>query len=251
MREKPIIGITSTVLDIELEGEINPSVQANHQYVKTVIEIGGIPIVIPVSNEEVAKECVDICDGIIFTSGEDVHPTNYDQAPSEEIKQMNIARDETEITLVKHAVEKGIPLLGTCRGLGIINVSLGGTMKQDIEQENDKSSSHNQEASRKIPSHKVQIKEDSHLFQLINEKEVKVNSKHHQAVDELADCLRVAATADDDIIEAVEAKDKDKFILGLQFHPEELYASDTGFLNLLLGFRRECEKQMKKEKSKQ
>ncbi|MGN1402402.1 MAG: gamma-glutamyl-gamma-aminobutyrate hydrolase family protein [Bacillus sp. (in: firmicutes)] len=240
MKKKPLIGITSSVLDIEIKGEINPCVQANHAYVKAIIEVGGIPIVIPVSNAEMAKVYADLCDGIVFTSGEDVHPSNYDAAPSEELMQINIARDETEIPLAKYAVEKKIPIIGTCRGLAVINVALGGTMKQDIEKKSKKIE-HNQTENRKLATHDIHIEEDSHLLQLLNNNKAMVNSKHHQAIDQLADSLTVAATAKDGVIEAVEAKEKDRFILGLQFHPEELFSSDTGMLNLLIGFRRACQ----------
>lgn len=244
MSKKPIIGITSSLLDIEIKGETNPCVQANHQYVKAVIEIGGIPIVIPVANDEIAERCVDLCDGIIFTSGEDIHPSNYDDIPTEKLKQVNIARDETELAVANYALKKKIPIIGTCRGLGVINVALGGSMKQDIEGKSNKKIAHNQEEDRKLATHEIFIKKDSHLFSLLGEEKAMVNSKHHQAIKKLSSSLRVAATAKDDVIEAVEAKDKDLFILGLQFHPEELFATDTGMLNLLIGFRKECEKRM-------
>ncbi|MFC4023416.1 gamma-glutamyl-gamma-aminobutyrate hydrolase family protein [Oceanobacillus longus] len=236
MKKKPIIGITSSIMDIEIKGEINPAVHTNHQYVKSVTEIGGIPIVIPVSNEDMAKEYVNLCDGIIFTSGEDVDPSRYNQDPSDELQKINFARDETELPLVKYAVDKKIPIMGTCRGLAIINVALGGTMKQHLESE------HHQEAYRKLPTHEINIEEDSQLFHLFGEKKAMVNSKHHQAVDQLADSLTVAATSEDNVIEAVEAKKKNQFILGLQFHPEELFAVDTKMLNLLMRFREACEK---------
>ncbi|WP_249869475.1 gamma-glutamyl-gamma-aminobutyrate hydrolase family protein [Oceanobacillus saliphilus] len=235
-KKKPIIGITSSILDIELKGEVNPAVHTNHQYVKAVTEIGGIPIVIPVSNEDMAKAYVDICDGIIFTSGEDVDPARYNQEPEEELQAINFARDETELPLVKYAVDKKIPIMGTCRGLAIINVALGGTMKQDLESE------HHQEAYRKLPTHEIHIEEDSQLYHLFGQKKAMVNSKHHQAVDKLADSLSIAAISDDNVIEAVESNEEDQFILGFQFHPEELFAVDSKMLNLLMRFREACEK---------
>jgi putative glutamine amidotransferase len=238
---KPIIGITSSVLDIEIKGEVNPCVQVNHQYVKAVLEIGCTPIVIPVGNDDMAKHILELCDGVLFSSGEDVHPSFYDESPTEDLKQLNIARDEMEISLAKLAVDKNLPIIGTCRGLGIINVALGGTMKQDIEKTN-KDIAHNQKTSRKLATHDISIKKDSHLYGLLGEETAVVNSKHHQAIDKLAPSLKVAATAHDDVIEAVEAKDPDQFILGLQFHPEELFADDTGMLNLLMGFKKACQK---------
>ncbi|WP_212925128.1 gamma-glutamyl-gamma-aminobutyrate hydrolase family protein [Oceanobacillus sp. J11TS1] len=240
-KNKPIIGITSTILDIEIKGEVNPSVQTNHQYVKTVNEIGGLPIVLPVTNKEIAKDYAELCDGIIFTSGEDISPSKYNKPPLEGLQKPHITRDEVELPLAKYAVENKIPILGTCRGLGVINVALGGSMKQNIETK-DRPFSHNQEISRKLPSHQIAIKEDSHLYQLLGIKHAMVNSKHHQAIEDLADSLKVAAVAEDGVIEAVEAKDKDLFILGLQFHPEELYDQDTNMLNLLMLFREACEK---------
>ncbi len=230
-------------MDMKVKGEINPAVHTNHQYVKSVTEIGGIPIVIPVSNAALAKEYVSICDGIIFTSGEDVDPSRYNQDPSEELQKINFARDETELPLVQYAVDKNIPIMGTCRGLAVINVALGGTMNQNLEAE------HIQEAYRKLPTHEINIMEDSQLFHLFGEKKAMVNSKHHQAIDQLADCLKVTAVSEDNVIEAVEAKDKGQFILGLQFHPEELFAVNTKMLHLLMSFQQACVKNRDKNKT--
>ncbi|MFS0780241.1 gamma-glutamyl-gamma-aminobutyrate hydrolase family protein [Bacillus sp. 1P06AnD] len=236
---RPIIGITSSVLDIEIKGETNPCVQVNHQYVKAIKDTGGLPIVIPVGDEETAKQTIDLCDGLFLSSGEDVFPLYYDENPSDRLKMINVERDQMEQTLVKYAMEKKMPIIGTCRGLGTLNTALGGSMIQDIEKDHN-AIKHNQKNSRKQPSHKIEIKTGSRLHQLMKSSSANVNSKHHQAIKEVAPSCKVAASAEDGVVEAIEGKDPSQFILGLQFHPEELYEKDEKMKNILTGFIEAC-----------
>lgn len=238
-KNRPIIGITSSVLDIEILGETNPCVQVNYQYAKAIADVGGLPIVIPVGDEETARESIDLCDGLFLTSGEDVSPMYYDEQPSDLLKMVNIQRDQMEQTLVKFAMQKKIPIIGTCRGLGTLNTALGGSMMQDIER-NHRKVQHNQDISRKKPSHEIQIKEGTLLHKLLRNSTAKVNSKHHQAVKDVADSCRIAATAPDGVIEAIEWKDPSQFVLGLQFHPEELYEIDEDMRHLLEKYIEAC-----------
>ncbi|WP_050616139.1 gamma-glutamyl-gamma-aminobutyrate hydrolase family protein [Bacillus testis] len=236
---RPVIGITSSVLDIEILGETNPCVQANHQFVKAVLDAGGMPIIIPVGNRIMARQCIELCDGLFLTSGEDVFPMFYDEKPTHLIKMINVGRDHMERMLIKYAMKKRIPIIGVCRGFGSLNTALGGSMVQDIESD-VRYIQHNQMISRKEPTHDLHIKEGTLLHRLMGISHAKVNSKHHQAVKRVADPCRVVATAPDGIIEAIEGKDPTHFILGLQFHPEELYEKDDSMRQLLKGYIEAC-----------
>ncbi|MGM9925768.1 MAG: gamma-glutamyl-gamma-aminobutyrate hydrolase family protein [Bacillus sp. (in: firmicutes)] len=237
--KRPIIGITSSTIDIEILGETNPCVQVNHQYAHAIKEVGGLPIVIPIGDEETAKLSIDLCDGLFLTSGEDVFPLYYDEEPTSELKMLNIERDQMEQTLVKYALEKKIPIIGTCRGLGTLNTALGGSMVQDITKD-EKEVGHLQKSSRKLPNHEISIEDGSMLHRLMGCTKANVNSKHHQAVKEVAPSCRAVAAAEDGVIEAIEGKDPSHFVLGLQFHPEELFEKDECMKDLLCGYIEAC-----------
>ncbi len=125
------------------------------------------------------------------------------------------ARDELEFELIKRAVDKGIPILGICRGAQLLNIHFGGTLHQDIKN-------YYTEVPRVNsvwPKKKVQIKKQSRLFNILNFQKVWVNAMHHQAVDNLGKQLTVVAREENGIVQAVEHKERD-FILGVQWHPE-------------------------------
>lgn len=239
IENRPIIGITSSVMDIEILGETNPCVQLNHQYVKAIKDVGGFPVVIPVGDEETARLSIELVDGLFLSSGEDVFPMYYDEKPTNRLKMINIERDQMEQTLVQYAMEKKIPIIGTCRGLGTLNTALGGTMHQDISKD-EQEVIHNQEMSRKLPIHDIQIEEGSLLHRLTGITHARVNSKHHQAVKEVAPSCRAIARAEDGVIEAIEGIDPMHFVLGLQFHPEELMEQDESMKQLLSEYVKAC-----------
>lgn len=123
---------------------------------------------------------------------------------------------------------RNIPVFGICRGMQLMNVALGGSLYQDINKHLGKDLLHWPEGKDYV-RHFVNIKKQSKLYNVLCSEKIEVNSYHHQAIKKLAPSLRAVAIAEEGIIEAVEAVDK-KFILGVQWHPEDLINKQPCFL---------------------
>jgi len=224
---KPIIGITS--YEEDLKGHHN----LNSNYINAVFDAGGIPVIIPIIRDEKDFDAyLDKLDGLIFSGGIDISPLNYDENPLKEINRMSSVRDKYEFGLFKKAYERKLPILGICRGCQLMNVSLGGKLYQDINTQVPEAFGH---SPKSMPSdeifHAINIKEDSKFYNFFEKERIFVNSYHHQAIKKLGDNLKVAALSDDGIIEAIEATD-DRFMIGVQFHPEGLQRRHTEFLKI-------------------
>ena len=130
-------------------------------------------------------------------------------------------RDVFEIELLKQAVANNKAILGICRGLQLINVGLGGTLYQDLSEDATAYIKHSQAAMGNQPSHHITVTPGSMLSTLVGSRPY-VNSRHHQAVKDVAPSLQVTAIADDHVVEALESPDSDQ-ILAVQWHPENMY----------------------------
>ena len=193
---------------------------------------------------ETYLECLE---GIILGGGvDDIDPSWFDEPACPHLGTTDRKRDEFELMLVRGALARGLPLLGLCRGAHILNVACGGTLVQDIpshlnNQTLSPTINHLGEwrgvdvHSRTPNEHAVSVAPDSKLFKLVSAKELKVNSYHHQAIARLGRHLRVSATSQDGVIEAIEATNL-PFAVGVQWHPE-LMMSDTRQMALFQGFR--------------
>ena len=198
-------------------------------HAERVLAAGGVPAVFPPNGSP--QDVLEHVDGIILIEGPDVHPSFYGEDPSELIKSVDVERDEFEMALVRGAVERGIPILGVGRGMQVINVTLGGTLYQDIS-EIPKAIKHDWELRLVGPSqrvHGIRIKMDSRLYEILkdalnvestNEVHLRVNSFHHQAVKKVGDGLRPSAYSVDGLIEAIEGVEG--FVIGVQWQPEYL-----------------------------
>lgn len=238
LNTKPVIGITSTI-----ENHNNtPSVHLSEHYIKAIISSGGVPVIIPVGVENLADVWCSFCDGIILSSGEDVDPLSYHAQPSPQMQKTFAKRDKMEIAIVKHAIEAKKPILAICRGITMLNAVLGGTVIQHIETHNPNAIKHYQLARRSEATHKVQIAEGSRLYQILKNTKVRVNSMHHQAIEKLGKGLKTVAVAPDSTIEAVEWIDETQFILGVQWHPEEMISENLDMKSIFQEFVTECTK---------
>jgi putative glutamine amidotransferase len=233
MVKKPIIGITGAYVK---KNEHMEGVYVHHDYHKTVASNGGIPIILPYINAEIAIETLQLCDGIILSGGEDVDPQFYGQDPHPQLGPTIPERDLVEIAIAKYATQNKIPLLAICRGVQILNVALGGSLVQDIPSQVNEPIQHSQIVERRRDTHWVTVDESSKLFQVVGIDKIRVNSLHHQALGTLADELRVVALSSDGIIEAVESKNPDTFLLGVQWHPESMASSNRLMNNLFQEF---------------
>lgn len=225
--KKPIIGITGAYVNHNYYME---GVYVHHDYHKAVAANGGIPIILPYLNAEMALETLPLCDGIILSGGEDVDPQFYGQDPHPKLGPTIPERDKAETAIVKYVLKNDIPLLAICRGLQILNVALGGTLIQDIPSQVSEPIQHTQIVERSRDTHWVNIQKDSKLYTLMGTDLVRVNSLHHQSINRTASDLQVVAQSSDGIIEAVEYVHPTTFTLGVQWHPESM-ASTSHLMN--------------------
>ena len=233
-QEKPVIGIS---LDIK-EGRL--TVLAN--YVRAVEAAGGIPYLLPMSHDSASVAAViQRTDGLIITGGEDVNPLLYGKEPIPQIGAINTERDQAEEMLFKQARRRRIPILGICRGMQLINVLMGGTLCQDIPSQwkGDGSVQHSQKVPKDVATHSILIDKTSILHDMTGCDSMAVNSFHHQCIDRQAPLLRITAKAKDGVPEAFQC-DKEPNIMGVQFHPEGLFANDKACLRILQYFIRQA-----------
>lgn len=216
---KPVIGITSFIEPTLQKRRVNVS----YHYIESIEMVNGIPFIIPECKHlDTVEAYLDRIDGLIISGGVDVSPYLYGENPINRVHYFSVERDNFEIALVKGALKRNIPIFGICRGIQIINVALGGTLYQDINMQTGSKLGHNPVG---MPVdrlyHNVSVKEDSAMFKLFKEKEFLVNSFHHQALDKLGDGVVPVALSEDGIVEAIELEDN-KFVYGVQWHPEDL-----------------------------
>jgi len=138
---------------------------------------------------------------------------------------VNRARDVTELALFAAARERALPTLAICRGIQVVNVGLGGTLVQDLPSQRDAVRAHELDDIRGERVHDVSVEPNSRLASIVGARSLGVNSIHHQAIDRLGESIRVTARADDGVIEGVESDDPHWWMVGVQWHPEELTAT--------------------------
>ncbi|KYO66837.1 gamma-glutamyl-gamma-aminobutyrate hydrolase family protein [Thermovenabulum gondwanense] len=215
---RPKIALTSSYIE--------EKAVLNEGYYLAVEKAGGIPFITPPLEEVTLQEILEFVDGVLITGGPDVDPLLFGEDPVKELGEVSPARDKAEIFLVKEAFNRGLPVMGICRGIQVINVALGGSLYQDLPSQLKGSIKHSQSAPRWYATHTVKVQKGTILFEIFNSEEVKVNSFHHQAIKNISPNLKAVAYAPDGVVEAVEAVSQDKFILGLQWHPEGMWQKD-------------------------
>ncbi len=228
-KDKPIIGITAAY-DFE-----RSTSNLRDDYYEAVIQCGAVPVIIPVTeNKSVWVEYLDLCDGLILSGGPDIDAAYFGQSNLPCANEISPVRDSMELYLAQQAIAVDMPILGICRGIQVLNVAAGGSIFQDIYSENSsgkKLIQHSQKGPRWFQIHGIHIVENSCLFGIFKKDTIKVNSFHHQAVSEVAPGFVVNAYSEDGIIEAISCEGK-KFILGVQWHPENLWSRDRFHLKL-------------------
>jgi putative glutamine amidotransferase len=146
------------------------------------------------------------------------------------------ARDRWEIALVHAAERRGKPLLAICRGAQVLNVTLGGTLVQDLPSQQPGEINHDPDLPRNSRTHSIELAAESRLARAVGLTRMDVNSVHHQAIARVADELRVVATAPDGVIEGVEsAADSSWWCVGVQWHPEDLVETDEPWARDIFG----------------
>jgi len=228
----PIIGITcSTVAGASAP----PADQLGQAYARAVATVGGIPVLIPNVPVPNASALIAALDGLLLSGGRDVAPERYGAEDRHPATEVDLLRDEIELQLIHAALAQRIPILGICRGIQSLNVALGGTLYQDLPSERPGPIAHRQNEPRHVATHRLVIEPDSLAAGALGVTVLAVNTFHHQAVKEAAPTLRVTGHAEDGLIEAVEAPDFG-FVLGVQYHPEEMVETCAASLRLFRAF---------------
>jgi len=242
MRHRPIIGIpTQTLHSIDGIPEGLPeSWVTNQRYSRVVAAAGGLPVMIPLlDDDEILRALYDRLDAILLPGGVDLDPATYGESPLPTCGRLDPARDRVELRFARWAIAEQKPLFGLCRGLQIVNVALGGTLYQDIAAQRSDAIKHDYFPtagySRDHLAHRVSVVAGSRLDALVGTASLEVNSMHHQGVKDLAAGLVSTAVAPDGLIEALEFSG-DQFLLGVQWHPESLTDRDPRMHRLVAGF---------------
>ncbi len=231
----PLIGVTTSVT----VGKYPERAYVNASYLNAVQQAGGVPVPLPPQHGAPARAALwKLLDGVLLTGGGDVDPARFGEPRHLTVSDVSPARDALEIELTHWALERGVPLLAICRGLQVLNVALGGSLHQDIPSDLRSPLDHSQKEFQKTrraqPTHHVKVQEGSRLARILGALDVAVNSFHHQALKALGRGLSAVAWSPDEIVEGAEMPGGDRFVVGVEWHPEDLVGHDPAARNLFV-----------------
>lgn len=222
---RPVIAIPALRLD-NRERPYSPyNYGIKHTFIQAVERAGGLPIIVPIYDAiDTGLQALELADGILFADGNDIEPQHYGQE-ARDIRAGDPLRDKAELALMGRAHELGLPILGVCRGMQLMNVYRGGTLYQDVVTERPDTANHDgylEVKSTEHLAHILRIDPNSQLSDVLATDTLCSNTHHHQAVDQLGEGIVATAWAQDGVIEAIEDPSRQYFI-GVQPHPESLF----------------------------
>jgi gamma-glutamyl-gamma-aminobutyrate hydrolase PuuD len=216
---------------------------------RPLVRGGVVPVILP-RVLDALDATLDLLDGVVLAPGRDVHPSCYGQSPRPVLAATEPERDRFELELIPRVLDRGLPVLGMCRGIQILNVALGGTLVQDLSERDEwrehpsdpgwsawkraESASLLSEPPTPHPRHPIEIEPGSILAESLGATSADVNSFHHQALDRVADGLRVTARAPDGVVEAVELEGAP--LLAVQWELQEEWRIDERWLGVFRWF---------------
>lgn len=216
---KPLIAITTVQTSV---------ISVKKTYVDLVADLGGIPVLVT-QNADV----MDRVDGLLIIGGQDVDPAfwhakqevSYIDTPGVGRRfsrpldyAPNTKRDQFELAVYKRAKERGLPVLGICRGLQLINVAEGGSLHQELPESQVQ---HEADSDGWTHFHNVRIARDSRTYEVMGVESYVTSSRHHQGIDRLGHGLKATAWADDNLIEMIEWEGDDHWVVAVQGHLEQ------------------------------
>jgi putative glutamine amidotransferase len=230
---RPLIGVSASLHDFGDYGGVGVQ--------RPLLAAGGLPLTLP-QMADAAAAAVDALDAVVLAPGRDMEPERYGQEQHPLLAATEPRRDAFELELVRHALGAGLPILGICRGIQVLNVALGGTLAQDVsliapEHPSDPGWSHWKRVEQSSlagaplpphPRHAIAIEPGSVLERALGTTRIDVNSFHHQAIDRLGRGLAVVARSDDGVAEAVELSGRP--VLAVQWELQEEWRVDSRFM---------------------
>jgi putative glutamine amidotransferase len=216
---RPVVGLTSYLERVQSDGWDVPAGYLSSNYFEGVIAAGGIAVLLPPQpvDPEIASSVLDSLDGLVITGGYDLDPAAYGQQPHPATDQPRTMRDAFEFALLRGALDRGLPVLGICRGIQVLNVAFGGTLHQHLpEVLGHKGHRAGGGVFSRLP---VRTVAGTRLAALLGES-AEGPCYHHQAVDKVGEGLVVGAWDRDGVVEALELPG-DNFVLAVQWHPEQ------------------------------
>jgi putative glutamine amidotransferase len=223
----PVIGISSETLpSAYLPGFIPDYHGQIKQYHEAVLRAGGAPVILPhivpdQSNRQSLEAMYAVLDGVLLPGGYDISPRIYggvEDLPTGDVPVEE--QDAFEEWLAKRALEDGKPILGICRGMHMINAVLGGSLYQDLAKLGEANHAADPSDSLDHVAHNLQVRPGK-LKTALGVDHIGANSRHHQAIHRLGHGLIVVATAEDGVIEAIEAEGEG-WVVGVESHPESM-----------------------------
>lgn len=236
----PVIGITTQTLEA-IPDQLPRCWIMSQRYVQVLTSAGAIPWVIPLleGNEAALRRIYERLDGLFLPGGVDVDPAAYGEPRTTLCGRTDAARDWTEVLLSRWALADRKPVLAVCRGAQLVNVAVGGSLYQDVTAQHPEAIKHDHfpvgGRRRDELAHEVHLAPGSRLQRLLATESLAVNSMHHQGIARLAPGLVPVATSPDGLIEGVEAANG-QFLIGVQWHPEDLVDVDPRMARLFAAF---------------
>lgn len=220
-------------------------------YSEAIEGLGGIPLHLSlIPDEEYIAAALKNLDGILLPGSDtDVDPMHFGEEPHPRLKKIVPEKEQTDFIVLEAAEKLNLPVLGICFGMQILNIRRGGSVFQDIESQIPGALKHEQGVPLERNSHALEIEGGSLLANLgggggggLNglKNGVRVNSHHHQSIKEIGENLRATAWAKDGVVECIEDTRPERFVLGVQWHPELSWRTDALSRNIFETFIENC-----------
>ena len=240
MTYKPRIGVT---MRLELETR---RFYLGRDYTEALEGAGAVPVHLSlIPKEEYISTALDDLDGVLLPGCDsDIDPLYYGGEPHPKLKKVVPLKDETDLLVLTEAERRNLPVLAICYGMQVLNVFRGGSLYQDIESQVENCVKHDQGVPLDRKSHSVRIAGDCLMSELVgagnNVKKVNVNSHHHQAIRNLGENLAAVAWANDGIVECIQDTRENRYVMGVQWHPEIGWETDVFSKALFSDFVDRC-----------
>jgi len=239
LKRQPLVGIP-LMTDRSSLGEHVPRLSINRAYIHAIRKAGAIPVPVLPGRPEETEMFAPALSGLLLAGGSDLSAASYKQKPIHPQERPDPDREALEWSLMRWADETGLPVLAICLGLQTVNIFRGGTLIQDLRRLGGAlEHGYLRGYSFQTPAHSIRIDPESRLASIVENVQISVNSLHHQAIGEVGAGLRATAWAPDGVVEALEDENPNRFLVAVQFHPEEM-VGDPAAEKLFAGFVEAC-----------